>query len=285
MQSANDGNAEAQFKVGQMFELSKALPTAISWYVKAAEQKYEPAATQLFTIYGSGAGVTQDLAESVKWARVSAGLGNNLCQFVLGVAYLEGTGVEKDPAQAAIWFKRAADGGRVEAQIALANLYASGTGVSRNQAEAEKLYLKAYSMGSVEAAHCLGEMYLTGPVADKAKAIEWLHKAADHGFLVAQNSLYGVFDSYSDSALKSAADAGDKEAAFVLGRRLMKGDPAAALRIFLASANEGPALLQFTLGLMYLNGLGIAPNPAEGMGWIRMARDQGFEPAKQMVGP
>ena len=134
MQSANDGNAEAQFKVGQMFELSKALPTAISWYVKAAEQKYEPAATQLFTIYGSGAGVTQDLAESVKWARVSAGLGNNLCQFVLGVAYLEGTGVEKDPAQAAIWFKRAADGGRVEAQIALANLYASGTGVSRNQA-------------------------------------------------------------------------------------------------------------------------------------------------------
>lgn len=30
MQSANDGNADAQFKVGQMFELSKAVPTAIS---------------------------------------------------------------------------------------------------------------------------------------------------------------------------------------------------------------------------------------------------------------
>jgi len=285
MQSANDGSAEAQFKVGQMFEVSKDVPTAISWYVKAAEQKYEPAATQLFVIYGTGSGVPQDLTESLKWSKMSAGLGNNLCQFALGAAYLEGTGVEKDPTQAATWLRRAAIGGRVEAQIALANLYATGTGVSRNEAEAEKFYLMAYSGGSVDAAHQLGKIYLTGPAADKAKAIEWLHKAADHGSLPAQDSLYGVFDSCSDSELKSAMDAGDKEAAFVCGRRLMKGDPAGALRIFLASANEGPALLQFTLGIMYLNGMGTTPNPTEGMMWIRMARDQGFEPAKQMIGP
>jgi uncharacterized protein len=285
MQGANEGNAEAQFKVGQMFELSNAPSTAITWYVKAAEQKYEPAATRLFFIYGSTSGASQDFTESVKWAKVSAGLGNNLCQFALGVAYLEGTGVGKDPAQAAFWFRRAADGGRVEAKIALANLYASGTGISRNEAEAEKLYLNAYSSGSVEAAHDLGKMYLAEPAPDRTKAIEWLHRAADRGFLAAQDSLYGVFDSYSDSELKSAMDGGDKEAAFVFGRRLMKGDPAAALRIFLASANDGPALLQFTIGLMYLNGTGTAANPAEGMGWIRMARNQGFEPAKQMVGP
>jgi TPR repeat protein len=73
---AEDGDPEAQFKLGRMFQ--------------------------------EGQGVPQDHAEAGKWYRLSAEAGQPFAQNNLGVMYKHGRGVKQDNVQAYFWFSLAA---------------------------------------------------------------------------------------------------------------------------------------------------------------------------------
>jgi len=49
-------------------------------------------------------------------------------------------------------------------------------------------------------------------------------------------------------------------------------------------AKEGKPLAQYNLGEMYIRGLGVPPDYAEGSVWLRRASDQGFAPAQTALG-
>ena len=49
-------------------------------------------------------------------------------------------------------------------------------------------------------------------------------------------------------------------------------------------AKEGKPLAQYNLGEMYIRGLGVPPDYAEGSVWLRRASDQGFAPAHTALG-
>jgi TPR repeat protein len=105
--SAEQGNAYAQYSLGQMFRQGKGVSQdykqAMSWYQKAAEQGFVYAQVNLGMMYNQGLGVTQDFAQAVFWFQKAAEQGFTQAQYNLGMMYYKGEGVRKDYVEAYKW--------------------------------------------------------------------------------------------------------------------------------------------------------------------------------------
>ena len=84
---------------------------AVRWYRKAADQGNADAQFSLGYMYDNGQGVPQDYAEAARWYRKAADQGDADAQFNLGYMYDKGQGVPQDYAEAARWYRKAADQG------------------------------------------------------------------------------------------------------------------------------------------------------------------------------
>src|SRR3990172_7650549 len=62
------------------------------------------------------------------------------------------------------------------------------------------------------------------------------------------------------------------------------GDYATALRLMRPLAEQGDALAQYNLGVMYENGQGVPQDYAEAVKWYRKAADQGVALAQSNLG-
>ena len=76
---ADGGNAEAEFKVGVMYERGEGIPSqpkqAVNWYRKAAEQAYAHAQNALGMLYAKGQGVLQDYVQAHMWLNLASAAG------------------------------------------------------------------------------------------------------------------------------------------------------------------------------------------------------------------
>ncbi len=84
--------------------------TALREWRPLAKQGDAEAQFFLGAMYNLGDGVPQDYAESAKWFRKAAEQGNAKAQFFLGIMYEDGQGVPQDYAKAYMWFTLAASG-------------------------------------------------------------------------------------------------------------------------------------------------------------------------------
>jgi len=75
--AAEQGNAEAQFSLGNMYAEGHGVPQddqqSISWFRMAAEQGFAPAQVNLGVMYTLGQGVEQSLVEAHKWFNIAGG--------------------------------------------------------------------------------------------------------------------------------------------------------------------------------------------------------------------
>ncbi|HHV6563032.1 TPA: tetratricopeptide repeat protein, partial [Haemophilus influenzae] len=115
-QAAEQGNAKAQFNLGNMYADGRGVKQdnfeAVKWYRKAAEQGYAEAQGSLGVMYQSGRGVKQDGVEAVNWFRRAAEQGYATAQALLGFLYLLGErGVQVNKSLAKEWFGKACDNG------------------------------------------------------------------------------------------------------------------------------------------------------------------------------
>lgn len=110
--AANQGNVQAQYSLGHMYDAGQGLPqdysAAAKWYRKAAEQGFDLAQNNLGLLYENGRGLAQDFAEAANWYRKAAEQGYALAQFNLGGMYAKGQGVAQDDVQAYFWTMLAA---------------------------------------------------------------------------------------------------------------------------------------------------------------------------------
>jgi len=115
MADAEEGDAKAQYKIGEMYEKGRGTPKdlkqAFKWYQKASEQYYMKAQYRLGYMYYSGAGVSINKAKAFTFLRKPAAHGNVRAQFYLGHLYSTGQGVEKDTQKALMWYRRSSLGG------------------------------------------------------------------------------------------------------------------------------------------------------------------------------
>jgi uncharacterized protein len=147
---AEQGNAQAEEKLGRMYQRGKGVPKdfarAVEWYRKAAERGDAAAQGRLGFLYRVGAGVPRDLKLAQKWYRLAADQGNPLAEVGLGYMLLEGSGEKPDVVAAAALFTKAAEHGDALAMLALGTLYELGQGVTRDWVQAHKWY----SLASVD---------------------------------------------------------------------------------------------------------------------------------------
>ena len=104
---AEQGNPDAQFKLGVMYRKGDGVPqddkTAVKWYTLAAEQGYAPAQSNLGVMYDKGDGILQDDKIAMEWYTLAAEQGHTNAQFNLAISYANGEVVRKDNVYAYMW--------------------------------------------------------------------------------------------------------------------------------------------------------------------------------------
>ena len=80
MKLAKQGNMEAQFLIGFMYDNGDGIPendkTAVMWYTKAAQQGYAPVQSILGVIYDNGEGFQENNIKAHVWYSISETNGN-----------------------------------------------------------------------------------------------------------------------------------------------------------------------------------------------------------------
>ena len=204
---AEEGDAEAQYKIGYDYYIHGNLPEAFKWFLKAAEQGYAEAQYQIGSCYNFGNVVEIDKIQAAYWYKKAAywyqknaEQGNAKAQYMLGICYHKGYGVKQDKAQAIYWYRKAAEQGYAEAQSELAYCYEEGKGVKQDFTIAAYWYKKAAEQGDEYAQFELGVYYEEGKGVkqDYAQAIYWYREAVKHGHSYAQ--------SYLEDAMKKTME-------------------------------------------------------------------------------
>lgn len=117
---AENGNAEAAFWLGRMYEdglgVKKSVSTAVTWYTKAAKAGWVDAKVRLGEIYLNGTKELQDFKKARTWLESAAYDGDRRAERDLGRIYASGWGTDKDRVWAYVWYEMAARQGDDEAK-------------------------------------------------------------------------------------------------------------------------------------------------------------------------
>ncbi|MFM7024243.1 MAG: tetratricopeptide repeat protein [Flavobacteriales bacterium] len=109
-QSAELGNAEAQYNLGYCFQagvvVEKNQKRAIEWYLKSADQGFNDALYQLMMAYGNGDGVEQDPKKAFSYALKCAENNDGTCMWNVVNCYYTGMGIEKSIDKMLEWAVR-----------------------------------------------------------------------------------------------------------------------------------------------------------------------------------
>jgi TPR repeat protein len=267
---------------------------------------------ELGYLYGTGNGVKQNIKESYYWYSLAANQGNAEAQYNMGNFYYAGapTGVigkEVDIQKAAAWYAKSADQGYPKAQLSLALLYWHGKGVSRNPGLAFTLASAAAHKGNLRAQTLLGVFYSlgVGTLRDDAVAFKLTSDAAARGDSDAQLDLALLYYNGRGTAVNKAkavqytilsanqknALAEDKLANLYFHGDGVPRDLSATVSWFFRAAadgrtdaNDASADAKYSLGILYLNGIGLNKDEAEGARWITGSVIAGYAPAQELLG-
>lgn len=154
---AEKGNAQAQYRLGKMFNLGQGMPPdkkeAAKWFHMAAQQGLAEAQGALGYLCLVGDGVSQNSDLALEWTLKAAEQGDATAQFNLSVMHGEQFGIRKDPAESLKWLRKAADQRHIEAMNTLGSLYEKGkAGVKRNPVLAYMLFDVSAEKGDAAAA-------------------------------------------------------------------------------------------------------------------------------------
>jgi hypothetical protein len=131
---AEQGDADAQFNLGQAYRLGRGVPlnlgTAESWFERAAATGHVDAETTLgLLLFQNG-----DHAEGLKWLKKAAEQGEPRALLVYGTALYNGDGVTQDQVLGYAYVSRSAAQGLVPARETLAQLNQLMSAADRKQA-------------------------------------------------------------------------------------------------------------------------------------------------------
>lgn len=207
-------------------ELGEEDETSIDQLIRAANQGDVDAQRKLGEYYGG----QDDYDETFKWYKMAADNGDFTSQIYVGVAYLAGSGTPQNAAEGLSQLKKASDQGAYSASEILATLYYDGhdgLDIPRDIDEGIKWHKLAAEQGSASSAVKLGGLFSTGDSSlgihkNGNEALKYYKIAADQtgddGLLYVAGLCYlGVHGCTPNMAeakkyVQLAADKGNKEA-------------------------------------------------------------------------
>lgn len=194
--------------------------------------------------------LSRNLQKARFWYEKAMENGDNEARFMLGIMYINGEGVVRDEETGATLLKKAATKGNKEAIYVVQKLsdtaryYAQNCWKKGNYKDAIRCATLSAELGNISVQYTLGQIYATGNhvTKDLERAAYWYRRVAEN------------------------ASSGEGKADLLEG---------------LISANrpqtwqdiKGTA--QYNLGVMYLNGMGIAQDTTEGLSWLKKAAGNG----------
>lgn len=178
-QLANEGDADAQFNLGIMYQdghgMEHDFVEAAKWYKLAAAQGHIYAQSNLGGLYWDGAGVPRSRDLAFEYLELAAQKDDVLSQFNLAM-FLYQSGRAKE-AQG--WYRRAAELGYPPAQANLATLHDVSDEIEKDLVQSLKWLILAkdydwYAADSIE--YCREEMTLSEIEEAERLAKEWREK-------------------------------------------------------------------------------------------------------------
>lgn len=268
---ANQGDVDAQIKLGKHYFNHKDYKESLKWYEKAAEKNN---ITAIKMAGRNKAIITGSCRSEVPYLLKAAELDDAPAQTTIGVYYNQGyCGFPADQQKAIEWYRKAVAKNEVMAQYNLGIQYEFGWGVKANPTIAAEWYQKAVEQGYTHAKANLAILYLYGKgiPQDKDKGLKLLKESAEAGYDLAQYNLAntyrnGIFVNKDDQKAftwyQKAAQQGYTDAQWLLGTSYLYGqgtnkDPQQAQQWLLKAADKNSAAALLELGLMYAQGMGI----------------------------
>ncbi len=189
----------------------------------------------------------------------------------------------KDYAKAVRLFHKLAIAGEANAQFHMGVLYAKGHGVKQNYAEAVGWFRQAALQGHAEGQNSLGVRYEKGQGIgqDHKVAVAWYRKSALQRFALAQANLSDMY------AKGLGLERDDTEAWVWATLAVANGESTAAAKRAMVEKRmsaEQLADAQYGVGVAYVSGQGIAPNPQRSREWFLKAATQGHARSQYQIG-
>jgi len=290
MSLAEQGDAEAQFSLGEMYRKREYPPNrddmveSAKWYRKAANQGHIEAQYRMGQWHRRMPGINWDYKEAVKWLTLAAEQGHVKSRYLMGYSYELGQGVPYDYELAAKWYKAAAMQGDEKAQNRLEILCDDNPSACDQPTSSD--FGEQISVAFQEA------------TPEPESGIKQ-HENVDEELVVMEqfrlaNSYYigeGAVQDYKKAAelYIKVAEQGHPEAQLMIGVMHLQGQGVAAdsneALIWLEkSALQGNAAAQFGVGAIYFDGLNVEQNYAEAFRWFELAADQGHAEAQYYLG-
>jgi TPR repeat protein len=208
-------------------------------------------------------------------------IGYDEAGLALAKMHLYGMGTPKDTGQAIVWLRKVADGRfdpmrermkfnpkepqlmseKVEAAFMLARIYERGIGMPKNPAQALTWYAKAAEFGFVPAQNVLGQACVSGYgiAPDGRKAVGYLQTAAEKGYVPAQYNLAKVYYNGDAGVARDLKQAG---------------------AWFNTAAKAGYPAALFAAGRMYDMGEGVAADQKRAIVYYKEAAVKGDRDAE-----
>ena len=304
--AAKKHHTEAQYELANMFFNgyggAKDSKSAITWYKRAAEDRHARAQLQLGKILYSGLGVTPNRSAGTKWLKLAQENGVTEARNVLensGETDSETTEIAKAPPKAKPKEPEQpkeltlAENGNVDAQYTLGIRYLKGDGSRKNPQKAVKWIRKAAEQDHAGAQYQLGIMYRDGIGVPKSEneAVKWLRLASSWGINKAQRDLDSLLRKQllaSEDEFTANPELSNPDSQFALGMMYVDGkgvakDPSTAVQWFLKAANQDHHEAQYRLGKMYIDGEGVKSSKKEAKLWLAKAADGGLTKASKAL--
>jgi len=172
--SANQGDAEAQYDLGCIYEngygVAVDYQVALKYYFLSAEQGHCKGQYNLGCVYDNGHGTEQSRELAIKYWTLAAEGGHSRAQFNLACTYDESENWELSFK----YYKLAAEAGHHTSQLQVAKAYESGKGVKQDKKWALDFYLKAANNNDQTANNVLVSIF-TG-----VQGTNYKHLAIEH---------------------------------------------------------------------------------------------------------
>jgi uncharacterized protein len=313
---AIDGDARSQGILASMFAncdggLTRNPAEALRWAGTSADHDSAIGQYNLARLYDEGCGIAVDTNKAKelfikcsKELKKMAQKGDAEAQCDLGWLCDQGKGVQTNREEAMKWYQKAAEQGHPRAQYYLGCAYTNGVGgLPSDKVKAFEFCARAAEQECAAAEFYVASAYESGDgpgeggASDHILATNWYTKAAEHGYLAAQNRLGVLCVNSSDESLwtigfkwlSGAANQGDPDAQASLGSAYERGrgvetNRAEALKWYRKAAEQGNPGNQWLLGWKFYYGRGVETNFTEAVYWYRKAAEQGFVVAQRDLG-
>lgn len=228
----------------------KALPRA---------QLGDPAAQTLIAeLMSQGLGVKRDPKDAAFWYSKAAEGGDPTSMFKYALMLIEGRDVPRDKKKADEWMRKAADAGQPSAEFNVAQMLTAENPGLKGLQMALPYYEKSAEQGIADAQYAVSQLYLNLPdlpPEKKARAREWLSRAANAGFDTAQLDM-GIW------LINGTGGKQDLEDGFNWMR---------------VAAYRGNVVAQNKLAHLYINAIGTKQDPVAAATWYVISRRAGLK--------